>query len=188
MANATARHLAVRRAFLGWQCRIRQLAVRRDGGRPSPGMRPLARIGERALGPVVVLMNKREPEAYTAELRHMRRRSNDPAERYASALAFLSAAYYQRPEEFSDRLTALFAAGSARARALGEAGHCLLEFDQYAQAFTLPCAVRDLDPDDPAWLATYWHNSLFNADIPGAIAVLEFAPDWRTASATPAPR
>ena len=26
--------------FLAWQCRIRQIAMRQDGGRPSPGMRP----------------------------------------------------------------------------------------------------------------------------------------------------
>lgn len=25
--------------FIAWQCRIRQIAMRQDGGRPSPGMR-----------------------------------------------------------------------------------------------------------------------------------------------------
>lgn len=185
MADPASRHAAMRRAFLGWQCRIRQLAVRRDAGRPSAGMRPIARISGRAIGPLVVLMNKHEPESYAAEFRHMSRRTNDPAERYASALAYLGAAYYQRPEEFSDRLTALFGRGSANAHALETAGQCLLEFEQYAQRFALPCAVRALDPEEPAYQTTYWHNSLFNADIPGDVTVLAFEPDWRSASADP---
>ena len=29
-----------RDSFLDWQCRIRQVAMREEGGRPSPGMRP----------------------------------------------------------------------------------------------------------------------------------------------------
>jgi len=29
--------------FLAWQCRIRQIATRQDGGRPSAGMRPRVR-------------------------------------------------------------------------------------------------------------------------------------------------
>src|SRR5262245_24708716 len=31
---------SLREDFLAWQCRIRQIAMRQDGGRPSPGMRP----------------------------------------------------------------------------------------------------------------------------------------------------
>ena len=31
---------ALRREFLGWQCRLRQMAARESGGRPSSGMRP----------------------------------------------------------------------------------------------------------------------------------------------------
>ena len=31
---------ALHQQFLGWQCRVRQLAVREAGGRPSAGMRP----------------------------------------------------------------------------------------------------------------------------------------------------
>ena len=32
--------LALRREFIGWQCRLRQMAARESGGRPSSGMRP----------------------------------------------------------------------------------------------------------------------------------------------------
>jgi hypothetical protein len=35
-----ARAQKLRDDFLGWQCRIRQIAMRQDSGRPSPGMRP----------------------------------------------------------------------------------------------------------------------------------------------------
>lgn len=177
----------MRHAFLGWQCRIRQRAVRHAGGRPAPGMRPIARIAGRDLGRIVVLIAKQQPEKFTAEFRHLVQRTNDPADRYASALAFLGAAYYQRPDEFSDRLTALFGPDSADARALLLAGRCMLEFEQYAQKFDLPCTVRVLGPDEPAYQATYWHNRLFNAQMPGRIAILEFDPDWRTASAAPPP-
>lgn len=178
----------MRHAFLGWQCRIRQLAIRQAGGRPSPGMQPVVHLAGRPLGRIVVLTPKLAPETYTAEFRHMVRRTNDPADRYASALAFLSAAYYQRPDEFSDRLAALFGPGSADARALEHAGRCLLEFEQYAQRFELPCAVRALGPHEPAYQATYWHNCLFNPDMPGDITILEFQPDWQAARAEPAPR
>lgn len=178
---------AMRRAFLGWQCRVRQLAVREADGRPSAGMRPIARVAGEVIGHIVVLINKREPDSHTAELRHMRRRTNDPADRFASAIAYLGAAYYQRPDDFSDRLTALFGPGSTTAHALESTGRCVLEFEQYAQRFELPCAVRALARDESAWQATYWHNSLFNAEIPGSAIVLEFAPNWRAASADPAP-
>ena len=42
---------ALRDHFLAWQCRIRQIAMRQDGGRPSPGMRP--RVLD-AIGPRIV--------------------------------------------------------------------------------------------------------------------------------------
>ncbi len=32
---------ALRDHFLGWQCRLRQMAVRDAGGRPTSGLRPL---------------------------------------------------------------------------------------------------------------------------------------------------
>jgi hypothetical protein len=37
---------ALRDHFLGWQCRIRQYAVRHGGGRPSSGMRPSVSLWE----------------------------------------------------------------------------------------------------------------------------------------------
>ncbi len=94
--------------FLKWQCRARQNAVRQAGGRPSAPMQPYVLLHGAELGQIVVLINKKDPQPHTAEFRHMVLRTQDPAERYDSALKKLAAEYFQRPEEFSDRMTALF--------------------------------------------------------------------------------
>jgi hypothetical protein len=178
---------ALRDHFLGWQCRLRQLAVREAGGRPTSGMRPELRLDAEGppLGAITTLILRREPAEATAQFRHMVRKTQDPAERHDAALKMLAAAYYQRPEVFSDRLTALFGPGSDIAGRVLAAGRCRLAFEQYSQRYTLPCAVRALTEDDPAYQATYWHNALFNAGLPGTVRVLGFQPDWALALADP---
>ena len=178
---------AFRDHFLGWQCRIRQYAVRHAGGRPSSGMRPTVSLLETdpELGPITVLIVKREPEETTAQFRHLVRKTHDPAERHDGALKFLAAAYHQRPHDFVDDLTALFGPESEIAEELLGAGRCRLRFAQYQQTYALPCAVRQLADDDPAFQATYWHNALFNAALPAGVRVLAFQPDWSAASADP---
>jgi len=182
-----AAQAALRDHFLGWQCRLRQLAVREAGGRPSSGMRPELRLGEAGppLGAITTLILRRTPAEATAQFRHMVRKTQDPAERYAGALKVLAAAYYQRPREFSDQLTALFGPGSEIAERVLSAGRCRLAFAQYSQSYTLPCSVRALAEDDPAYQATYWHNALFNPALPGGVRVLGFQPDWARAEAEP---
>ena len=178
---------ALRLHFLGWQCRIRQLSVRQAGGRPTAAMMPRALLGgeDRDLGPMVVLITKAAPAEVTAQFRHMARRTHDPAERYEAAIKFLSAAYYQRPQEFSDELTALFGRDSTTAEALLSAGSCRLLFSQYQQSYDLPCRVRALAESDPAFQATYWHNALFNPKLPGEVRILGLQPDWARAEADP---
>lgn len=178
--------LVMRRHFMGWQCRLRQFAVRRNGGRPGAGMRPEITIdGEnRSLGRVTMLIVRREPEI-TAELRHLCKRTFDPADRYASAVQYLSAAYYQQPDCFESEMTALFGQESSIAAALIEKGSCRLCFEQYSQRYEFRCKVRGLDTAEPAFQATYWHNTLFNPELPGNVSVLGFSPDWVTAVATP---
>ena len=183
-----AAQAALRDHFLGWQCRLRQLAVREAGGRPTSGMRPELRLGAEGppLGAITTLILRRAPAEATAQFRHMVRKTQDPAERYDAALQMLAAAYYQRPREFSDQLTALFGPGSEIAGQLLAAGRCRLAFEQYSQSYTLPCTVRALAEDDPAYQATYWHNALFNPALPGGVRVLGFQPDWARAEAEPA--
>lgn len=178
---------AMRDHFLGWQCRIRQHAVRHAGGRPTGGMRPAVRLSETGpdLARVTVLIVRREPEETTAQFRHIARKTQDPAERYDAALKFLAAAYYQRPREFSDELTALFAADSEIAERMLAKGRCLLKLEQTNQRYALPSRVRFLAEDEPAFQATYWHNALFNPTLPGGVRVLGLKPDWTRAEADP---
>jgi hypothetical protein len=108
----------------------------------------------------------------------MVRKTRDPAERFENALRFLAAAYYQRPDEFSDEMTALFGPGSALVRRLLEAGQCTLDFEQFEQRYRLRCRVEELAQTDEAFQFTYWHNSLFNPAMPGDVRILRFTPDW----------
>jgi len=182
-----AAQAALRDHFLGWQCRLRQLAVREAGGRPTSGMRPELRLDAEGppLGTITTLILPRAPQEATAQFRHMVRKTQDPAERYDGALKMLAAAYYQHPREFSDQLTALFGPESEIAERTLAAGRGLLAFEQYSQSYTLPCSVRALAEDDPAYQGTYWHNALFNPALPGGVRVLGFQPDWGAAEADP---
>ena len=182
---------ALRAHFLGWQCRVRQYAVRQGGGRPSGGMRPRLLLGgsgaepEADLGQVTVVINKLEPQEITSQFRHLVRKTHDPVERYNGALKLLPSAYYQKPEAFSDELAALFGEVSESADRLLAAGRCRLLFAQFSQSYDLPCSLRLLPESHPAFQATYWHNSLFNPNIPGGVRVLAFRPDWAQATADP---
>lgn len=171
---------AARHGFLGWQCRLRQLAVRQAGGRPTSGMRPRVSLPDAGtdLGHVIVLIRKKTSREVTSRFQHMVRKTRDPAERFESALEFLAEAYYQRPEEFSDELTALFAARSKLVDELLAAQACTLDFAQFEQRYRLECRVDALERSAAAYQFTYWHNSLFNPAIPGDAQVLRFQPDW----------
>ena len=147
-----AAQAALRDHFLGWQCRLRQLSVREAGGRPTSGMRPELRLMAEGppLGAITTLILRRAPAEATAQFRHMVRKTQDPAERHDAALKMLAAAYYQRPQEFSDQLTALFGPGSEIVERTCATGRCLLAFEQYSQSYTLPCSVRALAEDQTA--------------------------------------
>ena len=177
----------LRNHFLGWQCRLRQLAMREEEGRPTSGMRPEITVAGDAepLGSITVLIHKRDSTETTAEFRHMVRRTHDPAERREAALKTLRSAYFQNAPEFSDTLTALFGPGSEAAARLVSVGQCHLSFAQYSQRYDLTCAVTALAQDDPAFQATFWHNSLFTATLPSGVRILAFKPNWATAETTP---
>lgn len=177
----------LRDEFLNWQCKIRQMAVREDGGRPSQGMRPTVDTaeGHRLSDGIIVLIHHIDPHESTTLFRHQGKRTQDPAERYSKAIEILSASHFQYPGEFSDTLTGLFGPASPIAERLLAHGRCVLGFEQFSQWFRVPCQVRALEPSDPLYQATYWHNHLFNPNIPDGIRVLSFTPDWRHASGYP---
>jgi hypothetical protein len=175
---------AVGRYFLEWQCRMRQVAMREEGGRPSPGMRPRALdISGRELSPALtVLMIPKEPEESTAFFRYQVMKTPDPRAVYEHALIFLQADYFQDPDAFGDRLVSVLSAGAALAASLLAEGECILVFEQGPQRYRLPCKVRELKPGSAAREAAIWHNRLFNPALPDTVHVLEFKPDWTSAT------
>ena len=108
----------IRDGFLAWQCRIRQVAMREDGGRPSSGMRPrvLDSSGRELSAAITTLLVPKEPKESTAFFRHQVMRTPDPRDTYERALTFLQADYFQDPDAFGDRLVSVFSAGAARPR------------------------------------------------------------------------
>ena len=175
---------AMRDEFLGWQCRVRQLAAREQGGRPAPGMKPrvLSVEGEQLSPGTVVLIVEAEPQDSTQRFRFEYLKTQDPTERYESALQILRAGYFQEPTRFSDVLTALFSSDSVLVAQLLEHRRCLLEFEQFTQGYRLPCTVTRLAVSHSFYQATYWHNRLFNPHQPAELEVVSFKPDWAHAS------
>ena len=176
---------ALKLHFLGWQCRVRQLAVRQHEGRPTPGMRPHVRLDGVAAGEITTLLVKSDAAPHVARFRYMYLRTQDPDERRTSAVELLADAYYQRPQEFSDRLTALFGQRAGLADRLRNAGQCVLSFRQFSQRYVIPCAVAELSPSDPSFEFTLTHNRLFNSGMPPGVRVLGFAPEWGASRAEP---
>ena len=175
--------------FVGWQCRIRADAMRRRSGQPSPGMRPqvLSASGEELAPAMTTLLVRREAESFAPEFRHLARRTHDPRDRREAALALLAERYYQHARDFGDVLTATFAAGSVLATDLEHEGRCVLAFAQDSQRYKLTCSVALLGSDDPRREETWWHNALFNPQLPPDISILAFTPRWLEATADPDP-
>ena len=175
----------LRDRFRRWQCRIRQIAMRSEGGRPTSGMTPLAHVSGEPVARVVTVLSKRPEHSVTMELRHLARRTHDPAERRENALRFFSERHYQAATEFSDSLTASYARDSRIAARLLEARECRLDFEQFGQRFRLHCAVRRLSEHNPLREATFWHNLLFNPLLAADCIILGFEPDWGRGEADP---
>ena len=95
----------LRLAFLKWQCRVRQLSMRDNAGRPDDAIMPDVYLpGEdEALGAVITLINKAPGYSLVAEMTHMAAKTNDPAQRRDQAIRFFSATYYQKAKEFSEK-------------------------------------------------------------------------------------
>jgi hypothetical protein len=173
----------IRDRFLAWQCLVRQAAMRSEGGRPSPGMRPrvLDTAGRELAPALTVLLIPKEPEESTAFFRFQVMKTQDPRDPYERVLGYLRADYFQQPLTFSDRLTAVLPAASPLADRLIDEGTCMLAFDQFRQAYQLTCTVALLPEGDKRREASLWHNRAFNPALPDEMLVLEFRPDWASA-------
>lgn len=170
----------LRLEFLKWQCRVRQLAMRDNQGRPDDAITPeLYLPGEdQPMGHIITLLNKSPGYSVTPELLHMAKKTNDPAQRRDQAIQFFSASYYQKAKEFSDILTATFPPGSPGAAAIRGAENVRLRFEAFAQVYELNCRVWKLAEHNPLHQATMAHNRLFNPSLPHGTEVLGFEPDW----------
>jgi len=171
----------MRLQFLRWQCRVRQIAMREKDGRPDDTIMPAVILpgDTEPMGQIITVISKSEPYSKTPELMHMVKRTNDPAQRREKALQLFSETYYQKASEFSDQLTATFQPGSEGAASILDAGGCTLAFAGYGERYELSCRVEALDPYDPLYQATWWHNALFNPNLSADVSVLSFNPDWR---------
>lgn len=179
----------LRLAFLRWQCRVRQIMMREHQGRPSDGIMPAVTLpGEsEPMGHVITVMFKSGRHSITPEMQHMVRSTNDPAQRRDKALRLFSEFHFQKPDQFSDMLTATFPPGSPGAARIRAAERVTLSFEAYNQRFDIEARVWQLAEKNPAWQATYWHNLLFNPALPPDTVILGFEPDWSRSSADPSP-
>lgn len=176
-----------RNQFLSWQCRVRQMSVRKHDGMPLPGMMPkVDRMNGDALTDAITVLIVHEDLGEVIDtFRHIVKRTHDPQKRREDAIKVLSTVHYQYPDQFSEKLTGLFGEGSSIAAALMALGECRLEFSQFGQTYVLPCKVEELAFDDDPWQATFWHNHMFNPRLSENSRVLSFLPDWEGVTLDP---
>ena len=164
--------------FIAWQCRLRKMSMRELSGKPSAGMSAAVHSikGGDEQTRLQFLIVKQEPQDATAEIRHIVRKTTDPAEWVKNGLRILAERHYQDNFNFSSKLTALFSLDSQIAESLKEAGQCHLKFKQDSIEFAFDFDVEELDESDDYHQSTYWHNHLFNPTLPGKVQVLAFEP------------
>jgi hypothetical protein len=176
--------------FIGWQCRLRQIAMRDYGGEPLPGLKPRVstKSGEIIMPAMTVLLIERDPAASTVFLKFQVLRHNERQRTFETGVKFLGSDYYQSPDRFSDVLTAVFSKESEAAATMLRVREVLLDFGQFSQTFRMFCKVAGLRPNDPAREASLWQARVFNPDIPNDAIVLGLKPDWKSAVASPFPQ
>ena len=145
---------------------------------PPQGIKASVKIDGQFIGQINTIMNKKEPEEIIAEFRFMVKKTVDPKKIHENAIKYLSEYYYQYPKEFDDMLTALFALDSDLADRMVQADALELSFVQANQKYVLHCRAEACDPESNPYQATYWHNHLFNPNLPGVVKILGFNVDW----------
>jgi len=186
-SNPKNERLSIQKHFIGWQCRIRQYAMRNDEGRPTSGMQPdvLLEDGKEVASAVTLLLVPDQLQESILQFRFMALKTQDPQERYKKAVQLLSASFYQNVEQFSGLLTGLFSRSSETVKMLVKKRRCVLKFDYQQQSYRIPASVKDFPKEEQAYEFTYWHNFLFNPHLSPDVIVLGFEPDWSDSSADP---
>ena len=87
--------LPIQNYFIGWQCRVREFALRNEEGRPNEGMRPQIELknGEVVFPAATLLILPDHPEQTIRQFRFMALKTHDPKERYTKALQLLAAKF-----------------------------------------------------------------------------------------------
>ena len=174
------------KSFLKWQCRVRQIAMRDNGGRPDESISPVVKLdaSSEVLGQIITLISKRPKYSVTSELIHIRKKNLDPATRREQGMRFLSSSHYQKHDEFSGTLTATFLPHSSLLKLLCSSGNCFIIFNAYNQRYDLNCKVLKLRKTDLLYEATIAHNQLFNSHLHPDTEVLAFEPIWNLSFAS----
>ncbi len=175
--------------FISWQCRIRQTSARDYGGQPLSGMRPRVsrKNGGILLPAMTTLLIPHDSAESTAYFKFQIQKTADPAAAREAGVKYLAGGYFQLPELFSDRLTAVFGSATEAVAAISRCKEVVLDYQQYSQSFRMFCKVKQLTTSDPARDASLWQARLFNPAIANDAPVLGFTPDWKSAVAAPLP-
>jgi hypothetical protein len=178
--------LKLKMAFLKWQCRVRQILMRDNNGRPDASISPAIKLNseDEQLGSVITLIHKLPQFSVTSELQHMAKKTFDLAQRRDQAIQFLSSSFYQKHGEFSDIFTATFAPNSRGAKKIHEHGTCTAIFEAFNQRFDVKCKIWDLKESNPFYQSTIAHNKLFNPELHPSTIVLAFEPNWKESFST----
>ena len=181
--------LPIQNYFIGWQCRVREFALRNEEGRPNEGMRPQIELknGEVVFPAATLLIIPDHPDQTIRQFRFMALKTQDPKERYTKALQLLAASFYQNAEDFSGAMSGIFSRTSEEMKALEKHQYCVMTFDYQQQAFKIPCHVSASPKNEPVYEFTYWHNYLFNPNLSPEVKVLHFKPDWSKTVSDPNP-
>ncbi len=170
----------IRDKFLKWQCRVRQMLMRDNLGRPDLSIMPEVKLSStgKTLGTIITVLSKEIAFSKLPEIQHIGKVNFDLSRRREKAIQFFSEYYFQKYNEFSGDLTATFQPGSLLAFKLIESGKCLLRFEAYNQIFNLICKVEVLNKSEHFYQATWWHNNLFNSSLHPETIILSFNADW----------
>ena len=179
----------IKKYFIGWQCRVRELALRSEEGRPNGGMRPkiVLKNGEVIFPAATLLIVPDQPDQTIRQFRFMALKTQDPKERSTKALQLLSASFYQDADDFNGEMSGIFSQDSVEVKLLEKHGNCVLDFKYQQQAFKIPCIVSPSLRNEPVPDFTYWHNYLFNPNLSPEVKVLHFKPDWSQTISEPTP-
>ena len=171
---------SIKNHFIGWQCRVREYSLRHFGGRPSLGMCPrVLNSNKIELSPsIILLLLPKSPEESIQQFSYIAKKTNDPNERFKKAIQLLSSTFYQDTDFFSGNMTGLFLKNSPTFLKILESKHCFLEFNYQNQFFKISCSVNELKKDDFEYKFTYWHNFLFNPNLPPESMIIVFKPNW----------